>query len=246
VLLQALARAKETPVTVLIALALIIGCVIFVGCVAYGVFGYREDWQLNVRAAEVEDNANVVVEEIRQLRIGPPNILKTDRVDRHWSYTCYTLALWCYGWSVFVGASPTGNLANLDWFQQKAFAGAILIGASLVTFGSLMGQRIGRWRITPWIANNLTSPRIKDDVRMPYAFAITGLFILSCAMAVFGVSSVGRNGFGALGGWISWWTIVMAGLMSIQMVRRVRTYQRARKTVIADAVEELERRHAGD
>lgn len=229
-------------------IASVIAGLVLVGSVAYGLFGYSEPRAQRIRSAEAEDheNAHVVIEEIRYLRIGHPEIVALDRIDRHWAYTCLCLALWCYGWSIFLGAAPTPNLSSLGEFERMLFAGSIFIGTSITLVGSLLGQRIGKWTIAPSIADNDVSARLGDDIRIPYMFASTGMATQAGGMLVFGFTSVQRNGFGALGGWLSIFTVLMAILLTTQMWMRIRQYTKARAVVIADAIAHNEREAASD
>jgi hypothetical protein len=225
-------------------IALVIAVAILVGAVAYGIFGYTEDRALGIRAGELEDQTNLVVEEVRHLRIGKPDLIPTARLDRHWAYQCVLAAIWCYGWGIFL-APPTGNLASADELQQKLLAGTFLVGSSLTMIGSALGLKVGRWIIARGIADNIVSPRLCDDVRIPYAFACSGWIMTALGMAVYAATAMPRT-LATLGGWFSVFTVVMAVGLIPQFYFRIGKYLRAKTVVIAEALAEIEREANGE
>jgi hypothetical protein len=220
----------------IIGVSLIIGPAVAVAAVAIGVFGYSPEKAQGIRSAE--EVPNTVVEEVRHLLVRRPENFNHDRLDRHPAYLSLHAAVWCYAWCIFGGAPITSNLATLGSGSRMTMAVCFLVGSSLVLSGSAMGARFGRWRFMPSIHDNMTSPRLSDDIRLPYTFGGAGMFAISISMAIYASTSF-KSTLGSLGGWITGWSAVMCAIMLVMYFSRVRQYEKARKATVAEAVANL-------
>lgn len=223
--------------SIILGVALSLGPIVLLGCIAYGLFGYDADTAQRIRAGE--SSPVVVIEEVRHVHVSRPAKFKRDRIDRQWHYVGLSVAAWGYSWSVFSGAALTSNVSVLDGKTRFALAACFLVGSSLSLAGSLMGLRIGRFTVLRSIRDNMTSAMLHDDIRLPYAFGIAGCFSVTISTAIYASTSF-RSTTGSLGGWVTalWSAVDTAMLLWFWL--RIYRYGKARDAVIATAIRRLE------
>lgn len=229
--------------SVIIGAILLIGPILLVGCIAYGVLGFNPERANAIRSAEAEQP--IVMEEIRRIHIRSPDRFRHDRMDRHPFYVALHLAVWGYAWCIFAGAPVTSNLRSLSPPTKFTMAACFIIGATLVLTGALMGAHLGRWVIIRGVRENMTSSMLADDIRLPYTFACSGLFAIGASMTIYAATSFGSTA-GSLGGWMTALSAVACAFMIPMFFTRIRRYGRARATLIAAAVAQIERSHVPD
>lgn len=224
--------------------ALVLGPVILFSSLMIGLFGYSPEKARAIRNAE---DHQIVLEEVRTIHIARPERFRHERLDRHPSYLSLHIAMWGYSWCVFAGQAVTSNVNALSPQTRTTMAISFLVGSSLVLFGSLMGARIGRWRVLRGIHDNITAPRLADDVRLPYALACAGLFSMMIGTGIYAWTSF-QSTWGSVGGWITGTACIASAWLIGQFLSRIRRYSMARDLLINQAVSRLERRggHVGD
>lgn len=229
-----------------IGAALIFGVLIAVACIGVGIFGFTPQRAEAVRAGEAALQAPVVIEEIRHVRIRKPEEFQHGRLDRHPAYLALHLATWCYAWCIFSGSPVTSNVASLNDQTRLTMALCFLVGSSLVLVGSAMGVKLFRWTVVAGIRDNMTSPMLGDDIRLPYMFAVMGLFAVGVSMGIYSSTSF-ETTVGSLGGWITGWAALMCVVLVPWFIYRIRRYIISRDLLIAEAVANiLERGHDVD
>lgn len=224
--------------SLIIGVALLLGPVILVGCIVVGLLGYSPEKAQAIR--EAEDSPPVVIEEVRAIRVRRPDEFRHDRLDRHPTFIGLHLATQGYGWSIISGAPITSNLAALSPSTKFAMAACFLVGSTLVLSGSAMGAHIGKWTFLKGTRDNITSSMLGDDIRLPYSFGAVGMFSIAISMGIYGSTSFGST-MGSLGGWMTVAFSITSATLLVQFVLRIRSYNRARALLIAQAVARLER-----
>lgn len=223
--------------SLLIGVALLLGPVILVACIGIGLLGYSPERAQAIR--EAEDDPQVVIEEIRLVRVHRPERFKHERLDRHPTYVGLHLATQGYGWSVMLGAEVTSNIQSLSPSSKFAMAACFLVGSTLVLSGSAMGARIWRWTFLHGTRDNITSSVLGDDIRLPYSFAASGQFAIGVSMAIYASTSF-TSTLGSLGGWMTGAFSLTSLVLLVRFVNRIRVYNQARVGLIAEAVARLE------
>lgn len=231
--------------SIIIGAVLLIGPIFLISCMAIGVFGFSPDRAAAIRSAESE--TPVIMEEIRRIHIRQPENFRHDRLDRHPVYLAVHVAVWGYAWCIFAGAPVTSNLAILSPQVKLTMAIGFIVGSTLVLAGSAMGGRIGRWTLLKGIRDNLTSSMLADDIRLPYTFGASGQLAVGVSMCIYATTSF-QSTLGSLGGWLTGALTVSCGTMIALLYLRIRRYERARTTLIDEAVAQIhdERDHVAD
>ena len=227
----------------LIGAFLLIGPLVLVASVAVGLLGYTPERANAIRSAE--DTPQVVIEEIRHIVVRQPTKFPHDRLDRHPAYISLHIAVWCYAWCIFFGAPITSNLTSLSAETRMTMAACFVVGSTLVLSGAAMGGRICKWTLLDGVRDNVTSPMLSDDIRLPYAFNAAGMFAISISMGLYASTSF-KSTFGSLGGWITGCSTFMSAILFIMFVTRIRQYSKARDLLILEAVARLEMRGDGN
>lgn len=215
---------------------LVLAPIILVACIGIGVFGFSPEKAQNIRAAEAR--MPIAMEEVRRIHIRSPDRFRHDRLDRHPFYICLHVAVFCYAICIFAGAPITSNLATLNHQTKMTMASCFIIGSALVLSGSAMGIRIGRWTLLDSIRDNMTSPMLADDIRLPYLFGCAGAFGTGTSMAIYASTSF-RSTWGSLGGWMTALAAVACVWLFAQLFLRIRRYGRARTALIDRAVAQI-------
>lgn len=202
-----------------------------------GLAFFSSDRARSVRFAESTEQA--VAQELSQVVIYHPEIVKRYRLDRHHSYIWIHAGLWLYGWGVLLSPGPNTNLAALSWGTQQALGLCLLVGSTLALIGLTLGARVGRHRrIAPKVSRNIMSPMLGDDIRLPYTLACTGLFSILVSMGFYDYTVIASSPsklLGTLGGGLSGAIGLMCITLSIEFILRIRSYTRARDKLLAEA-----------
>lgn len=192
-----------------------------------------------VKHAEVFD-VTTVIRQADYLRLRHPEIVKTQRLDRHDSYIWFNLALLAFGWVVMFVEVPYSNLGSAALGTQETLGISLLLGSTLTLVGSLLGLRVGRWRIAPSVCNNSVSIILGDDIRVPYVLAWGGLFSTSISMAFYGYTVIASAGVARMGNTLGGIAAIGIGGMCLTLVpkfiARIRKYVSARDVLIAEAL----------
>lgn len=226
-----------TP-SLIISVALAIGVLVLVGSVAYGVLGYNPDDAHAIRRAE-DDRGPMVYEEVRRIHIRAPERFDHDRIDRHPAWLALMLAGHGYAISILAGAEVTNNVRALDPSARTIMAGCFLIGSFLCLVGAAMGVRFWRWRFKPAVHDNMTSAMLSDDIRLPYTLGGCGAAVMGVSTGIYSTTSF-QTTLGSLGGWMTAWFALACTVMVREFYRRVRRYDRARNTIIDQAIARIE------
>lgn len=216
---------------------LLVGPVILVASIAIGLLGFNPVTATAIRSAEAE--APMILEEVRRIHIRSPDRFRHDRLDRHPFYIGSAVAMWGYSWCIFFGSPVTSNVASLPGVTRMTIATCFIIGSTLVLSGSAMGIRVGRWTLLKGIHDNMTSSMLADDIRLPYTFNIAGLIAIGVSSGIYSWTSFGST-LGSLGGWLTGVGIATPSAILITMLFvRIRRYDRARTTLINEAVNQI-------
>lgn len=230
------AEAVSSGSSVILGAVLVLAPIILVACIGIGVFGFSPEKAQNIRAAEAK--MPIAMEEVRRIHIRSPDRFRHDRLDRHPFYICLHVAVFCYAICIFAGAPITSNLATLNQQTKMTMASCFIIGAALVLSGSAMGIKIGRWTVLTSIRDNITSPMLADDIRLPYLFGCAGAFAIGTSMAIYATTSF-RSTLGSLGGWMTALAAIGCTWLFGQYFFRIRRYDRARTALIDRAVAQI-------
>lgn len=216
----------------LIALAM----VLLVAGPVFGLVFFSTDRARSVKVAEGTEQA--VAQELSQVVIYHPEIIRRHRLDRHQSYVWIHVGLWLYGWGVLLSPAPSSNLSGLSWGTQQALGLCVLVGSTLALVGLVLGARVGRLRIAGKVSRNIMSPMLGDDIRLPYTLACTGLFSILVSMGFYDytlISTALDKLLGTLGGGLSASIGLMCIGLGIEFIARIRAYSRAREKLLAEA-----------
>jgi hypothetical protein len=227
----------------IIGTTLVLGPIILVASFAIGLLGFNPERAQAIRSAEA--TSQVVIEEIRHIHIRRPEKFRHDRLDRHPMYLGIHVAAFSYAICVFSGAKVTSNISDLSPQTKFALAACFIIGSSLVLTGATMGSKIGPFKILKGIHENMTSSMLADDIRLPYTFAAIGMVSVGISMAIYASTSFSST-TGSLGGWVTFTSAITCAILFYQFLTRIRSYSKARDTLIAQAISQIERGHVGE
>lgn len=219
--------------SLIIGIALIIGPVVLVGCIAFGVFGFKPERAQAIR--DVEADEAVVIEEVRLIQVSTPDRFRRGRVDRHPFYLAPAVAAFGYSVCILSGAPVTSNLASLDPKTKFTMAACFLVGSTLTLVGAAMGAEILRWSIVGGVRDHLAAALLGDDVRLPYTFGGIGMFSMGVSTGIYSTTSFSAT-FGSLGGWLTGSISVACMVMMVAFYRRTRQYSRTLRVVVDEAV----------
>jgi hypothetical protein len=221
---------------------IVLAMVLLVTGPVLGMVFFSSDRARSVKAAE--DAPDEVAQQLQQVVIYHPEIIKRHRLDRHQSYVWIHVGLWLYGWGVLLSPAPSSNLAGLSWSTQQALGLCVLVGSTLALGGIALGARLGRWHIAGRVSRNVMSPMLGDDIRLPYTLACTGLFSILVSMAFYDYTIISTSLdklLGTLGGGLSGAVGLMCVSLSVEFVQRIRVYTQAREKLLAEAVTRMGR-----
>jgi hypothetical protein len=219
-----------------------VALLLLAGIPVFGLISFSRERAEAVRLAEEQSTA--VVEQINHLRFRHPEIIKAPRLDRHDTYIWVNAALGLYGLVVMFVTVPYSNLGSQSLGTQQSLGGSLLLGSVLTLTGSLLGCRIGKWRIGGIISQNLVSQMLGDDVRVPYALAWCGLLSTAVSMGFYSYTVASSAGparlFNTLGGLVC----ICIGLSCLTLVPKFilgsRHYVRARAGLLEEALGRIE------
>lgn len=214
------------------------GVMAVVGILSVGAITYKPHRALNVKYAEAMVD-RVVPEQIIQLAPTHPEIVKTERLDRHPFYLLIHAGVFAYAICIFSGAEPTSNVVALGPATRLTMATCFVIGASLIILGGAMGMRIGRTRrFMGHVHNHLTSAVLGDDVTLPYRVGSAGMFAVCVSMTIYAATSF-QSTTGSLGGWMTLMCALACVVLLPMLYRRVLVFERNESTLIVAAMAEL-------
>lgn len=215
---------------------IVLAMVLMVAGPALGLVFFSTDRARSVKFAEGSEQA--VAQQLSQVVIYHPEIVRRHRLDRHQSYVWIHVGLWLYGCGVLLSPAPSSNLAALSWGTQQALGLCVLVGSTLALAGITLGAQVGRRRIADRVSRNIMSPMLGDDIRPPYTLACTGLFSILISMGFYVqtlIASSPSKLLGTLGGGLSAAIGLMCITLSIEFIARIRSYTRARDKLLAEA-----------
>lgn len=228
----------NTTSSLIIVIALAIGMLVLASSVAYGILGYNPDDAHAIRQAEA-DQQQFIVEEVRRIHVRAPERFRHDRLDRHFAWLALMFAAQGYSVCVLAGAEITSNVRILDAMTRTIMAGSFLVGSFLCLVGASMGARFWRWRLAPDVHDNLTSPMLADDIRLPYTLGGVGAAVMAVSTGTYSTTSF-HSTVGSLGGWMTGcFSFACLGMIAA-FYTRVKRYERARELVINRAVAQIE------
>lgn len=170
----------------------------------------------------------------------------TNRLDRHDTYVWLNFGIWLVSWNMLVTpATTSGNLALLSASTQFALALCLLVGTSMVLAGSALGFRMGRFVIARRVRENIVSPLLGDDVRVPYVLSFFGLLSISVSMAFYTwtiVMSAPTRLLGTLGGGLGLAIIGMCLTLGGRLLVQLNGYSKARDSLLAKAAARVQQR----
>lgn len=227
------------PITTILVAVFIVAAAAapVVGLIA-GIAGFSPE---RARAVLVAESLPAFApEQIQQLRIRHPDIIRVDRLDRHDSYIWLLIGLWCYGWwAGFLSPVPQSNLSTQSIATQQVLAMSLIVGTTLALIGVVLGLRIGRWHIARFVSSNPLAGLLGADIRMPYALAWFGLLSAGVSMGVYAWTTwtaAPARLLGTLGGWLSMATCLMCLTLGARLLVRLRRYTVERDQLIAEVV----------
>jgi hypothetical protein len=215
---------------------IVLAMLLLVGGPVLGLVFFSSDRARSVKVAE--ENEPAVAEQLNQVVVYHPEIIRRHRLDRHQSYVWVHVGLWMYGAGVLLSPAPNTNLAALSWSTQQALGLCLWVGSTLALIGVTLGARLGRWRIAGRVSRNIMSPMLGDDIRLPYTLACTGLLSILVAMGFYVwtlVASSPSKLLGTLGGGLSAAIGLMCVTLAVELIARIRAYTHAREKLLAEA-----------
>lgn len=209
-----------------------------------GLTFYSPDRTRAIKIAESQPP--VVMTQLIRL-YAPPELHRSERLDRHDAYVWQQVGLWLYSGGVILAEAPNSNLSELSFSTQSSLGVCLMVGTTLALVGTSLGLRLhwfGDVVVARRIADNLTSEMLGDDVRLPYALAWGGL--LSTAVSMFFYAATVMLEAHArlvetLGGAVSATAGCMCLTLSVKFIRAARRYVRDRAALIIEAVARIER-----
>lgn len=180
----------------------------------------------------------IVQQHVAIVSIAHPDYHPRDRLDRHPWYVIPHMCVFGYAVAVFSGAKLTSNVLSLGASTRWTMATCFIVGAVLVLAGSLMGARVGPWRIRRKVVDHVTCEILGDDVTVPYGFGIAGGFAVAVSMGIYASTSF-QSTTGSLGGWLTLGGTVAFALLAAQLWGRMRRFEREDRILIADATASL-------
>jgi hypothetical protein len=210
----------------------------FLGFPIWGAIRFRPHRARNVMWVEAISD-RVVQQHVVQVAPTHPEIVRTERLDRHPFYLLIHIGVFAYAICIFNGATPTNNVAALGASTRFTMAACFVIGAALILIGAAMGARLGRWKFMPRVRGHLTCDVLGDDIVLPYRVGCAGMFAVFVSMFIYSSTSF-QTTTGSLGGWMT--AMCAAGcIVLIPMLEmRTRKFERNDATLIADAMAQLE------
>jgi hypothetical protein len=209
-----------------------------------GVVAFRPQRARNVKHAE-RQTERVVQQHIVELGVRHPEIVKKKRFDRHPFYVAPHVGVFSYAVCVFSGAPLTNNVAVLSSLTRMTMAVCFTVGATFVLMGTLMGSRLGKWRIGRRVVDHPTAPLLGDDITLPYWLGMAGLSCVTVSMAIYSSTSF-QTTTGSLGGWL---TATLAGASAagiIHLYLLVREFERNEAVLVSEVMAHLERGNVTD
>lgn len=202
-------------------------------------------WLFNphrARSLKIMETASgpAVSRRIALLRIAHPEIVKTDRLDRHPVYITWCLAIVLFGISVQFFELPYSQNGADKLGTQHTLGISLLLGGGFLLIGSLMGAKIGRWRIMSGVHDNVVSSSLGDDIRAPYIFGWWGMVSQAISMGFYQYTVTETVGFHRVlttyGGIFSVLNIPLAVFMIAIFIGRLRSYATERQLLIHEAI----------
>jgi hypothetical protein len=209
-----------------------------------GVIAFRPQRARNLRQAE-RQTEKVVLQNIVELAVAHPEIVKQKRFDRHPFYVAPHVGVFAYAVCVFSGATVTNNVAALSSLTRATMATCFIVGAMFVLAGCLLGTRVGRWRIGRRVVDHPTAPLLGDDVTLPYWLGMAGLLCVTVSMAIYSSTSFNTT-TGSLGGWL---TATLAGASAagiIHLYLLVKEFERNEAVLVSEVMAHIGRDNVTD
>lgn len=201
---------------------------------------YSPERALAVRHAEAIDETTVV-RQADYLRMRHPEIVKTQRLDRHDSYIWFNLVLLVFGWIVIFVEVPYSNLGSAALGTQQTLGISLLLGSALTLTGSVLGLRAGKLCVARSVCKNPLAVMLGDDIRVPYVLAWGGLFSTIISMAFYSYTVIKSAGaermVTTLGGLAAIAITGMCLTLIPKFIIRIRRYVTARDVLITEALE---------
>lgn len=192
----------------------------------------------NVKLVELSEPS--IARRIAMLRIAHPEIIKTDRLDRHPVYIAWCLAILIFGVVVQYFELPYAQNGAARLGTQQTLGVSLLLGGAFLLSGSVMGLRWGRWSILGRVSCNTTSSTLGDDVRYPYVFGWWGMVSQAISMGFYQYTVAESVGYYRVlttyGGIFSILNIPLAIVMIGIFIGRVRSYSNEREALIDEAM----------
>lgn len=204
-----------------------------------GIVAFRPQRARNLKHAE-RTTEHIVLEDIVELAVRHPEIVKQNRFDRHPFYVAPHVGVFAYAVCVFSGASVTNNVAALSALTRVTMASCFIVGATFVLAGSLMGVRVGKWTFRRRVRDHPTAPLLGDDITVPYWLGMAGLLCVSMSMGIYSSTSF-HTTTGSLCGWL---TATLAGASAagiVHLYQLVREFERHETVLVAEVMAHLER-----
>jgi hypothetical protein len=225
----------STVVIAVLSLALLI----LVAFPIVGWFTYSTERAEAIRTAEAYEQV-AVQKHVTELAVAHPTIVKRARFDRHPFYVAPHAAVFSYAVCIFAGAKPTNNVADLSNLTRTTMAICFIVGATLVLAGTMLGGRVGPWRIARHIHDHPTAVLLGDDIALPYRFGCAGLACVSVSMGIYSSTSF-HTTTGSLGGWLTAVLAVASAVGIATLYFRIREFERNEATLIGEVMARMDR-----